>query len=478
MDKKAKIVEHDLKKRKEIFNMKSAQLKILTNANPNWQYDSELALIDTILNNNPNLCKIVKKDLSKIKKRNNRGRQDSPSDEQVVRAALYMHSKGLTYDELKYAQYDSKICEAFLKLDLTRGAFSKSTLQDYISCITEASLQKLLVEINKIFITEELENISKVRMDSTVVETNIHYPTNNELVWDCIKTTHRLLSKLDSSVLSVLQLKIRDYTYKAQKNRYNINVSKKNSKKYLKLFKRQLIIFRQSINQVKRVINAIEHQGTGLDIFVIALNESLKSFLPTLEKVFSITERHEILKESVPNKEKIFSIYEPHTDIIVKGSRKPGFGHKVNLVSGQASLILGCSIEKGNPSDTNLYQPALEKLESNYGIIPDSISTDGGYLSGANRAFAQKQGITNIVFNKIAGSITNITSSKKMETVLKKWRSGMEAIISNLKRGFDLRRINWKGEAHYRAKVLWSVIGYNFRTMTRRILEQLALAVE
>jgi IS5 family transposase len=60
-----------------------------------------------------------------------------------------------------------------------------------------------------------------------------------------------------------------------------------------------------------------------------------------------------------------------------------------------------------------------------------------------------------------------------METVLKKWRSGMEAVISNLKRGFNLRVCNWKGWRNFQAKVLWSVIAYNFRVMTALVLQQL-----
>jgi IS5 family transposase len=59
--------------------------------------------------------------------------------------------------------------------------------QKYISRIKGENLQKLLVELNKITINEGIEDLEKIRQDSTVVETNIHYPTNNSLLWDCIK---------------------------------------------------------------------------------------------------------------------------------------------------------------------------------------------------------------------------------------------------------------------------------------------------
>ncbi len=60
-----------------------------------------------------------------------------------------------------------------------------------------------------------------------------------------------------------------------------------------------------------------------------------------------------------------------------------------------------------------------------------------------------------------------------METRLKKWRSGIEAVISNLKIGYRLFRCNWKGEAHFKQKVLWSVLAYNIRVMTAAVVTQL-----
>jgi len=81
----------------------------------------------------------------------------------------------------------------------------------------------------------------------------------------------------------------------------------------------------------------------------------------------------------------------------------------------------------------------------------------------------------NIVFNKIRGSIQNMAKNKWVETKLKRWRSGIEAIISNLKRGFQIRRCNWKGFAHYRQKIFWSVIGYNLRVMTEAFLQAMTV---
>ncbi|MDR1229899.1 MAG: transposase, partial [Spirochaetaceae bacterium] len=105
-----------------------------------------------------------------------------------------------------------------------------------------------------------------------------------------------------------------------------------------------------------------------------------------------------------------------------------------------------------------------------YGKRPESSVADGGYASGANIGYAEKEGIVNIVFNKTVGSMRNVYTSGRKEKMLKKWRAGIEGVISNLKRGFDIGRCTWKGWKHYRQKVYWSIIGYNIRVMTAAVI--------
>ncbi|MHB9293361.1 putative ISNCY family transposase ISSydi1 [Hollandina sp. SP2] len=183
-----------------------------------------------------------------------------------------------------------------------------------------------------------------------------------------------------------------------------------------------------------------------------------------------MTERHEILKEKVPVEEKLFSMYDRHTDILVKGQREVQFGQKVPLSGGGNNLILTCEIVKGNRKDSELFCGTIDEIKKEYGRTPESSAADGGYASGATIKHGQEAGIVTIVFNKIVGSVQNVCTSKRKETLLKKWRGGMEAVISNLKRGFDIARCNWKGWRHYRQKVFWSVIGYNIRVMTASVI--------
>ncbi len=429
---------------------------------PQWRNNTEFALIDTILEDHPELIALLSEDILRGNKSSKFGRQDIPSIEQIVRASIFKEMKNLDYRELAFAQEDSRICATFIKLD-ERKPFSFQMFQKYISRISEESLQRVLYEINKIAISEGLEDVKSIRQDSTVVKTNIHYPTNNALVWDCIKESHRLLEQLHEECDNV---SFRDYRKSAKRMYFKINVTK--SKKRELAFRNQLGTFTKSINQVSNALKKKVKTIKGM-----ALMAALEEFLPVMKQVYSVAHRKQILGENVPNSEKIFSIYEPHTDIIVKGGRDILFGHKINLAGGRSNLILDCQILEGNPADTKLFQPTLDRVISGYGITPRDSVTDGGYAWGENVDHCKTSGITNIVFNKVVGSLKNIASSKNMETRLKKWRSGIEAVISNWKRGFSIRVCEWKGWEHFKAKVLWSVIAYNFRVMTRLILERI-----
>lgn len=433
-----------------------------------WSTNPEFCVIDTILESRPDIILMLKSDIIGSERASTFGRQDTPSVEQIVRAAIFKEMRGLDYRDLEYAQNDSRICANFIKLDC-REPYSFQMFQKYISRINPDSLHRVLVEINKIAISEGLEDVKSVSQDSTVVKTNIHYPTNNSLVWDCVKTSTRLLEQLKEEIDS---LDFIDYTKSAKKTFYEINITRGEAKR-MPLFQKQLILFTKAINQTS---NAIKKKST--NILAKIIQEELSKLLVLMKQVYDVTWRKEINGEKVPNDDKIFSIYEQHTDIIVKGQREALFGHKINLAAGKSNLVLDCQVLRGNPSDKSLFNPTINNVIQNYDIIPRDSTTDGGYASLANLESAQEAGIANIVFNKVVGSMQNIVSSSNMETRLKKWRSAMEAIISNIKRGFNIFTCNWKGWIHFQAKIHWSVLAYNFRVMTGLILARIKPAPE
>lgn len=425
-----------------------------------WKQNPVFGVIDTILESHPEIIDMCSKDILGEESASELGRQDTPSVEQIVRAAMYKEMKGYDYRELQYAQLDSRICATFIKLD-ERKPFSFQLFQKYISRIKAQTLHEILVLVNKTAIEEGFESVTDVLQDSTVVESNIHHPTNNALVWDCIKTSTALLGQLKEEMTDFNFI---NYCKSAKQTYYKINLTKKEEKNY-DLFSKQLILFTKVINQTS---NAIKKKPAS--IIAALIQEKLTELFERMNRVYDFTYRKEIKGEQVPNDEKIFSIYELHTDIIIKGQREIQFGHKINLATGKSRLVLDCQVLRGNPSDKNLFVPTLERVMENYSIIPRNSATDGGYASIANLEAAKEKGIRNIVFNKVVGRMQNIVSSKNMETILKKFRSTIESVISNIKRGFDLHVCTWKGWAHFQSKVLWSVLAYNFRVLTCLIL--------
>lgn len=216
---------------------------------PNWKNDPELSLIDSVLCKHPSIIALFEDDITNSTDKSNFGRKDTPSVEQIVRAGIYKEIKGLNYRELEYHQEDSRIASLFIKLDPLRP-YSFQMYQKYISRIKPEILKEALIELNKIAIQEGLEDIKQIRQDTTNVESNIHYPTNNSLIWDCIRKSNDQLQKLSDEVD---QLSFRDYTKGAKKTYFKINNTRSKDKRIV-LFAKQLQVFTKSINQVSNVV--------------------------------------------------------------------------------------------------------------------------------------------------------------------------------------------------------------------------------
>jgi len=279
--------------------MKIFEPLILKFEDGNWANDPELGLMDTILEQNPRLIKMLEKDITQGKPSSTFGRQDTPSVEQILRAAIYKEMKNLDYRSLEYAQEDSKICEKFVKIDPYRP-YSFQVWQKYISRISREKLEKFMVELNKIAIGEGLEDIKSFRQDSTVIETNIHYPTNNSLVWDCIKESERLLKHLQEEIEG---MSFEEYKKKAKKMYFKINVEK-NTEKRVKLFQKQLKMFTECINQVSNIVK--KKSKYGVTVKAIGYIAALESLLPIMEKVHRMTGGRKYIKRTYLWRKKYF----------------------------------------------------------------------------------------------------------------------------------------------------------------------------
>lgn len=162
------------------------------------------------------------------------------------------------------------------------------------------------------------------------------------------------------------------------------------------------------------------------------------------------------------------SLYEPHTDIIVKDRRQVHYGHKLNLVQGKSRLILDLIIEEGNPAYTERLIPMMESQKAIYGRVPRQASSDGGYASCSNLEKAKAMGISDVAFHKKRGlKVEEMTKSQYVYKTLFRFRAGIEAGISWLKKCFGLSRCQCKGSERFDAHCWLSVVCYNLVILAR-----------
>ncbi len=437
---------------------------------PDWTKAPELHIIYQILEQRLDIIKLAKPCFPNLK--NKKIGRTGMTLEQAVRCAIYLKINRLTYRELSLHTADSKICIVFTNMDYGQN-FSHQTLQEVIAKITPKILKKIIISIGEIAIDLKVDKGEKLRTDSTAIKSNIHHPTNCSLLWDCVRVSCRILKNV-KAIFSDLKVSI--YSKKtAKKLNYQI-VNTKVKERRIPLFKKMLRIQKKFINQVIAAIEqlqAVSFTDEKLEKERKKYLYELTELLPKMEVIYDVAYRREILDKKVPVADKLFSIFEDHTDCIVKGQRDTIFGHKVNFTTGKSGIIFDTIIEKGNPSDVKFYSKTLDNVKKNYSLVPRDFATDGGYASIENMTDAQNRNILNIVFTKTKDNLQNQTTSKKMETMLKKWRSGIEANISNFKRGLNVGRVTWKGYQAFETYILWSVIAYNLKMLANSLLMNL-----
>jgi IS5 family transposase len=179
------------------------------------------------------------------------------------------------------------------------------------------------------------------------------------------------------------------------------------------------------------VINAMP----GADLRVVAMSCQIEHYVQLTEKVINQTVRRVMHGESVDACHKVVSIFEPHTDIIKKDNRDTYYGHKICLTGGPSNLILDCLVLEGNPADTDLVTPMLDRQKQIYGRYPLKASFDGGFASKNNLKAAKACRIKDVCFAKKRGlKETDMCRSQYVYRSLRKFRAGIESGISWLKR--------------------------------------------
>ena len=428
----------------------------------------ELAQISRILDENPTIYELVAQDL---------GRADNDtgaigmSAEQVLCAAIIKQMEGYSYEELAFHLEDSKAYRTFCKFDFGK-VYAKSTLNGTIKTISAATWEEVNVILLQYAMKNKIENGRKVRIDCTVVESNIHSPYDSELLWDSVRVITRILNKAKDG-LSGLQFSFMDHSLSSKRRRLEV-MNAKNAKQRKKAYMILIKMTENTVGYAGAAQQALEdYQPATIEEMVLAesIRKELGHYLPLIRQIICQTTRRVIHGESVSAPEKLVSLFEPHTDIIVKDRRDTYYGHKICLTGGASNLILDCTILDGNPADSTLTQTMLKRQEEIYKRPPLKVALDGGFASQDNLAAAKKQGIKDVCFSKGRGLTEKaMCRSSYVYKVLKKFRAGIESGISWLKRMFGLDRCLWKGYDSFKSYVWASIVSANLLTLARKEL--------
>ena len=328
-------------------------------------------------------------------------------------------------------------------------------------------------EINRILVRrackEGIEKGRKVRIDCTVTETNIHYPTDAWLLWDCV----RVLARDMCQVRELTGFSFSDHSRRAKRRHTGINDCR-SEKRRTKLYRDLLKVTLKTVSAADRALEALKHyQALDFESLVLALTleSQLKHYIPLTRQVISQAERRVLLGESVPSTEKIVSIFEPHTDIIKKDRRDTLYGHKLSLSSGASGLVLDCVILDGNPADSSLSVNMVERQADLYGRPPRQVALDGGFASTTNLRNIKDLGVKDVAFHKRRGlKVSDMVKSSWVYKRLRNFRAGIEGVISFLKRCFGLDRCTWRSLRSFKAYTWSSIVSANLLLIARHKL--------
>ena len=425
----------------------------------------ELAMIDRILEDNSRIKELVEQDLFRGLSNPETGAPGMTGD-QVFRALLIKQMNGFSYDELSFHLADSVSYRTLCGYGAFEPTPSRSTLADNIKKVR----QETLSEINRLLVAyarkKGIETGRKVRIDSTVVETNIHYPTDSRLLFDGVRVLTRILRQLRE-----LGCEVSFSNHVKRAKRRMLAISNARTRRDRKAAYRDLIrVTSLCVDYVEGARNLIL---TSMDITepVRELVNVLSHYLDLVKRVIDQAERRVFKGQKVPTEEKVVSLFESHTDVIVKKRRETLFGHKTYLTGGASGLILDCLIVRGNPADTDLSTSMLRRQTDLYGRPPRQASLDGGFASQENLVAGKALGVEDLCFSKKRGlEIANMVKSTWVYKRLRDFRAGVEGMISFLKRAFGMDRCTWKGLASFGSYVMASVVTANLLILARHLL--------
>ena len=431
-----------------------------------------LQAIADFLDEHQEMIEPIRRDLRRGLKNPDTGRKGL-TPQQVLRSLILMRVKNWDYRELRERIADGYTLRRFADFHCRpvpkHDAFNRAFIR-----LTPKTLKLVNELVVRAAVAIGLEDGSKLRVDTTVVQTDIHHPTDNTLLWDVVRVITRLIRRLSDAI----DRQIKGFRNRTRAARRRMQALQRMTTTQRQ--RRQTGKYRELINitteVVERARGALRHtcKVRGKDLHSALVIEELRREIDHYcglgERVIDQARRRVLYGEQVPNAAKIYSIFEPHTDLIKRGKvRTPvEFGHKVFIAESAQGLITQYEVLKGNPCDEDHVEPSLRRHEAAFGSAPQLYSSDRGFYSDRNITACRQGGVSMVCIPQRGGNKTVERQTYENSQAFKKgqrFRAGIEGRISVLFRGRGMKRCLAEGRERFELWVAAAVFANNLMTI-------------
>ena len=437
-----------------------------------WMRQADQVLEDDVL------LSLIQQELAlRFNKSTTRGRPGTPA-EVVLRMLLLKHMRDFSFQELSREVRANLVYRQF-----TRVGGGKVPDEKTIGRLARQLRPELIKQLHDRFVAiARKENIiqgRKMRVDTTVVETNIHYPTDSSLLGDGVRILTRAMKKV-GGIAAEAGAKLRDRSRSvklrvmeiARAARSKVPQSQERLKQaYGKLLDATSRVVGQARRFSVEIAQGLKRSTDILQQAVLdGLRKEIDTMLPRVQQVIQQT-RTRIFGGETRAEGKILSLFEPSTEVIRKGKAgKPNeFGKMVKLQEAENQIVTDFEVYQQRPSDSDLLIPSIESHQQKLGCAPRLVAADAGFYSASNEAVAKEKGVKRVcVPNRSTKSADRRREQKKRWFRNgQKWRTGCEGRISVIKRRHGLNRSRYKGEAGMKRWVGFGVIADNLINIGR-----------
>jgi len=396
-----------------------------------------------------------------------RGRPGTPA-EVVLRMLVLKHLYDWSFDECEREVRGSLVYRAFCRIDCERTPDAKTLIR--LSHLLGADvLKRILARLVDMALQRKVVRGWKLRVDTTVVETNVHYPTDSSLLSDGVRVLTRTLKKLKKEIgEGVIEVRDRSRAMAqrvfelAQRSRKLVKDEAK--ARLQRLYGEVLGITRAVVREAKAAVETVQEQVSGLGAVLV---HEIRQTVDIVKRVIEQT-RARVFKGDTHYPDKVLSIFEPDTEAIRKGKAvKPTeFGKLVKIQEAEGQFITDYEVCTTRVADQDLWVPSLEKHGQLFGRPPRMAVADAGFASWKNEVAATELGVKRVV---LPGASKRSKEKKRKRWFRRalRWRTGCEGRISALKRRHGLRRCRDRGTAGMERCVGLGVIANNLLVLGR-----------